>query len=142
MGEVLTLVEPPATEPDVDWAGVPDDRIPVRKLPSGRAEQRKAKAPRPSFVKGPLFQDWIIAAATCGSDRALALLLVTKAKADTLREDWVKPPRTATRALFPNRMARFRAIAALERAGLIEVQRRKGRPPLVRLLPWKGRADG
>jgi hypothetical protein len=129
-------------EPDVDWADVPDDWIPVRKLPSGRAERRKAKASRPGFVKGPLFQDWIIAAATCGSDRALALLLVTKAKADTLREDWIKLPRAAMRVLLPNRMGRSRALAALERAGLIEVRKRKGRPSLVRLVPWKGRADG
>jgi hypothetical protein len=36
---------------------------------------------------------------------------------------------------FTNRAAHSRAVAELERLGFIEVQRRKGHAPLVRLVP-------
>jgi DNA-binding transcriptional ArsR family regulator len=84
---------------------------------------------------------WIGAAVRCGDARALPVLLALKAKADAGREAWVKPPATSLQDLGVGRMARSRAIAALERAGLVEVRRRRGRPPLVRLVPWReGRA--
>ena len=38
---------------------------------------------------------------------------------------------------FTNRAAHSRAVAELERLGFIEVQRRKGYAPLVRLVPGR-----
>jgi DNA-binding transcriptional ArsR family regulator len=67
------------------------------------------------------------------------MLLALKYKTDTLRQPWVKPPAAVLRLLGVDKDARSRAIAALERAGLVQVQRRKGRPPLVRLVPWAPR---
>jgi DNA-binding transcriptional ArsR family regulator len=85
---------------------------------------------------------WVGAAVRCGDAKALAVLLALKAKADAGREAWTKPPAAALEDLGVGRMARSRAIAALERAGLVEVRRRRGRPPLVRLVPWQDGEDG
>jgi hypothetical protein len=88
-------------------------------------------------VKGPLPIGWIAAALRSGDSRALPVLLALKYEADASRENWIKPPAMVLQDLGIDRMARSRAIVALERAGLIEVQRRPGRPPLVRLASWK-----
>jgi DNA-binding transcriptional ArsR family regulator len=122
----------------IDWAAVPDSMIPVRVVSSPRGERRRPTRDRPGFVKGPLPLEWIVAATRCASGKGLPMLLALKAKADASREDWVKPPAAVLNSLGFDRAARSRTISALEKAGLIEVQRRKGRPPLVRLLPWHG----
>ena len=43
---------------------------------------------------------------------------------------------------FTNRAAHSRAVAELERLGLIEVRRRKGYAPLVRLVPQRAGEGG
>ena len=121
----------------IDWTTVPDRLIPTRMVPREPAMASPATRHRSKFVKGPLPMGWIGAAIRCGDSRALPALLALKAKADATRETWVKPPAAILQALGIERMARSRAIAALERAGLIRVQRRRGRPPLVSLVPWK-----
>ncbi len=122
---------------ETEWAKVPDHLLPTRVVSSGSAETRRRSRQRSTFVKGPLPMGWIGAAVRCGDARALPVLLALKAKADAGRETWVKPPATALQDLGIGRMARSRAITALEHAGLVEVSRRCGRPPLVRLLPWR-----
>jgi DNA-binding transcriptional ArsR family regulator len=122
---------------DIDWARMPDHLVPLRLVASNGSRKSHARRKRSRFVKGPLPLAWIGAAVRCGDPRALPVLLALKAKADAGRETWIKPPATMLQALGVERMARSRAVAALERAGLIEVQRRRGRPPLVRLVPWK-----
>ncbi len=121
----------------VDWAKVPDGLVPSLVVPSERAGGRQTSRARSRFVKGPLPMGWIRAATRCGDAKALPVLLALKAKADAGRETWVKPPAMALQDLGIGRMARSRAIAALERAGLVEVRRRRGRPPLVRLVRWR-----
>jgi DNA-binding transcriptional ArsR family regulator len=121
----------------IDWATVPDHLIPTRIVPREPAMASPATRHRSKFVKGPLPMGWIGAAVRCGDSRALPALLALKAKVDATREPWVKPPTTILQALGIERMARSRAISALERAGLIRVRRRRGRPPLVSLVPWK-----
>ena len=63
-------------------------------------------------------------------------------KADASREPLVKPPFRVLTGWGFSADDRSRAIRALEQARLVEVHRRKGRPPLVRLLPWRGGAGG
>ncbi len=121
----------------IDWATVPDRLIPTRMVMRERAMAPQAARYRSKFVKGPLPMGWIGAAIRCGDSKALPVLLALKAKADATRQTWVKPPAAILQDLGIDRMARSRAIAALERAGLIEVRRRRGRPPLVSLMPWK-----
>ena len=126
-----------------DWSGVPDALVPVRKLdlsgPEGRARAARREA---QFIKGPLPLGWVATAAKAGHPLALPVLLALKYKADTVRQAWVKPPAAVLRLLGIDKDARSRAIAALERAGLVEVRRRRGRPPLVRLVPWAPRPSG
>src|SRR3954454_3780631 len=126
-----------------DWSDVPDALIPVRPLgssgPEGRARATRREA---QFIKGPLPLGWIATAAKAGHPQALPVLLALKYKTDTLRQPWVKPPAAVLRLLGVDKDARSRAISALERAGWVEVQRRRGRPPLVRLVPWAPRPDG
>jgi hypothetical protein len=131
-----------------DWSGVPDALIPVGKLhpprPGGGAGADKRGA---RFIKGPLPLGWVAAAARAGHPLALPVLLALKHKADTVRQPWVKPPAAVLRLLGVDKDGRSRAVAALERAGLVEVRRRRGRPPLVRLVPWaprpgRGGAEG
>src|SRR4051794_25871549 len=123
-----------------DWSDVPDALIPVRPLGSSGPEGRARAARREAqFIKGPLPLGWIATAAKAGPTLAL---LALKYKTDTLRQPWVKPPAAVLRLLGVDKDARSRAIAALERAGLVQVQRRRGRPPLVRLVPWAPRPSG
>jgi hypothetical protein len=52
------------------------------------------------------------------------------------RRDWVRVRTHLRQSLgFTNRAARSRAVAELERLGFVEVRRRKGYAPLVRLVP-------
>src|SRR4051794_33529350 len=126
-----------------DWSRVPDALIPVRPLgssgPEGRARAAKREA---QFIKGPLPLGWIAAATKARHPLALPVLLALKYKADTLRQPWVKPPAAVLRLLGVDKDARSRASSALGRAGLVQVQRRRGRPPLVRLVPWAPRPSG
>jgi hypothetical protein len=56
--------------------------------------------------------------------------------------DWVRVRTHLRESLgFDNRAAHSRAVTELERAGLIEVRRRKGYAPLVRLVPRRA-GDG
>src|SRR3954452_18085066 len=142
MGEIASPAEPFGPGEAVDWTTVPDRLLPARVLPSERAGRRRAGRERSTFVKGPLPLGWIGAAVRCGDTKALPVLLALKAKADAGRETWTKPPAATLQDLGIGRMARSRAIAALERAGLVEVRRRPGRPSLVRLLPWRGGGNG
>src|SRR3954451_6743016 len=123
-----------------DWSGVPDALIPVRPLGSSGPEGRARAARREAqFIKGPLPLGWVAKAARAEHPHALPVLLALKYKTDTLRQPWVKPPAAVLRLFGVDRAARSGAIAALERAGLVQVQRRRGRPPLVRLVPWAPR---
>jgi DNA-binding transcriptional ArsR family regulator len=128
---------------DIDRAAVPDRLIPARVVPGERTttDRQRTSRERSRFVKGPLPIGWIASALRSGGTKALPVLLALKHEADATRESWVKPPAAVLLDLGIDRMARSRAIAALERAGLIEVRRRRGRPPLVRLVPW-GDSDG
>src|SRR3954451_24687560 len=126
-----------------DWSGIPDALIPVRPLGSSGPEGGPGPARREAqFIKGPLPLGWVAKAARAGHPQAVPVLLALKYKADTLRQPWVKPPAAVLRLFGVDRAARSGAIAALERAGLVQVQRRRGRPPLVRLVPWAPRPSG
>jgi DNA-binding transcriptional ArsR family regulator len=127
-----------------DWSGVPDALIPAHKVDtSGPGERVRAARREARFIKGPLPLGWVALATKAGHPLAQPVLLALKHKADTLRQPWVKPPAAVLRLFGVDKDSRSRAIAALERAGLVEVRRRQGRPPLVRLRPWRaGEVEG
>ena len=123
-----------------DWSDVPDALIPIRPLGSSGPEGgARAVRPEAQFIKGPLPLGWVAKAAKAGHPLALPVLLALNYKTDTLRQPWVKPPAVVLRLLGVDKDARSRAIAAFEQVGLVQVQRRRGRPPLVRLVPWAPR---
>ena len=75
------------------------------------------------------------------SGRAVGLWLAIRMQARLEGEEWVRVRTHLRESLgFTNRAAHSRAVTELERAGLIEVRRRKGYAPLVRLVPR--RIDG
>ena len=123
--------------------GAPGDAtIPARKVETGIPDGRRA-AREHAFIRGPIPLRVIEAlrkADKGGSAWAVAFAL--RYKADVTRQAWVKPPATLLERWGVDKDARARALAALERAGRIEVRRRRGRPPLVRVPPWEGWAGG
>ena len=65
----------------------------------------------------------------------MGLWLAIRMQAKLEGSEWVRVRTHLRESLgFTNRAAHSRAVAELERAGLIEVQRRKGYAPLVRLV--------
>ena len=69
------------------------------------------------------------------SGRSVGLWLAIRMQAKLEGTDWVRVRTHLRESLgFTNRAAHSRAVAELERAGLIEVQRRTGYAPLVRLV--------
>jgi hypothetical protein len=70
------------------------------------------------------------------SGRAVGLWAAIRMQAKLEGTDWVRVRTHLRESLgFDNRAAHSRAVTELERAGLIEVRRRKGYAPLVRLVP-------
>jgi hypothetical protein len=83
----------------------------------------------------------VVAAGVSG--RSVGLWLAIRMQAKLERREWVRVRTHLRRSLgFTNRAAHSRAVAALERLGFIEVRRRKGYAPLVRLVPWKDEESG
>ena len=122
------------------WGDVPDRLIPVTKLaamPSAVSTLRQS-----GFVKGPLGVGWLDGIATCGHAKAIWTCLALKIQADRRREDWVTPPYDILKGWKVSRVDLSRAISALEEAALLQVKRRKGRPPLVQLVFIPGPKHG
>ena len=81
------------------------------------------------------------------SGRSVGLWLAIRMQARLERREWVRGRTHLRQSLgFTNRAAHSRAVAELERLGFIEVQRRRGYAPLVRLVPQRkaqgSEADG
>jgi hypothetical protein len=75
----------------------------------------------------------VVAAGVAG--RSVGLWLAIRMQARLERREWVRVRTHLRQGLgFTNRAAHSRAVAELERLGFIEVQRRKGYAPLVRLV--------
>ena len=117
------------------WSDVPDGLLPVRKLSGERLKSSPL-----AFVKGPLSLGWLSAIAATGIPSAIWVALALKVQADRRREDWVSPPYGILDEFGVTRPSLSRAVKALEEAGIQDVQRRKGRPPLIRLSKREGSA--
>jgi hypothetical protein len=122
---------------DRSWEGVPDWQIPVIRIDPVRNERRSGL-----FIKGPIPVAQIAAAIASGHAKAPLMLLAVKFRSDTEQAGWVKLPATLLSDWRFSATDRSRSVASLERAGLLEVQRRKGRPPLVRMCKWQDGSNG
>src|SRR4051812_10269376 len=104
------------------WDGVPDWQIPATKIGPVRNARRDDL-----FIKGPIPVAQIAAAVASGHAKAALMLLAVKFRSDTEQAGWVKLPATLLSDWQFSANERSRSLSALERAGLIEVQRRRGR---------------
>src|SRR5215210_4221310 len=79
------------------WDEVPDDLIPSES--AGLMEGANRPRSRCSFVKGPVYVDWIAAVSRCGPPKTLRVALALKAHADMRKSPWMSPPYAILRTL-------------------------------------------
>jgi hypothetical protein len=97
------------------------------------ALRRATARRRGRFLKGPIPM-WRIAEASRMPGRALALLLAIHHQSDLTGRSTVTLPRGLLGDLGIGKDAKARALLDLERAGLVTVQRSKGRSARITLL--------
>ena len=109
------------------------------KLPPGAVGNAKPSKRPPrhrkgeQFLWGPIPWLWVSAAAKLPG-RALHVSLVLWRLAGIKKDCNVRWEPSAGKYLGVNRWAAHRGLAALERAGLVAVERRRGRSPIVTIL--------
>jgi hypothetical protein len=126
-------------------------RLRLEDVPAAKGETgtgRKRKAARDHlFIPSTAWPEFAALVAVGMSGRAVGLWMAIRMQARLEGEEWVRVRTHLRESLgFNNRAAHSRAVTELERAGLIEVRRRKGYAPLVRLVPRRtsegGQTDG
>jgi hypothetical protein len=139
MASVLRLCRP--DDPyDPERLRVRDEDLPSVKIETEVGRRRK-RARQGLFLPATPLPEIQAAASRLSTARALALWLTIRAQARMEGKEWVRVRAHLLEAIgLGTTWARSRAYAELERAGLIQVRRRKGYAPLVRLVPQ--RTDG
>jgi len=125
------------------------DAFDPKKLAYRREVKRppKAKPPRPGpgekFLKGPIPWSWLSKGASL-KGQALHVGIALWLLAGIKRSQSVALSNSVLRDLGVSRYSGYRALHALEGAGLISVDRHTGRNPLVTILNgWESnRAEG
>src|SRR4051812_9864446 len=118
----------------------PDDILPT-KVETSAARKRRAARDR-LFIPSTAWPELAAVVAAGMSGRAVGLWFAIRMQARLESHEWVWVRTHLRESLgFTNRAAHSRAVTELERAGQIEVQRRNGYAPLVRLVPRRA-GDG
>lgn len=99
-------------------------------IPTGREKQPPRHKPGEKFLKGPIPWPWLEVASVLPG-KALAIGLAVWREAGCRNERSV--PLNLSNQCIPRRTAQ-RALQCLESSGLVSVEHRDGRPPLVTLL--------
>jgi hypothetical protein len=102
---------------------------------------KKSKEP---FVLGPIPMGWVEACAAstpCALVIALKVLSLTGARVARPSNEFVAITEVFGKCLGISRFQRYRAIAAMEVAKLVVVERAPKRAPRIRLIAWKGDAS-
>jgi len=116
---------------DIVPASVPDDAIPTERVETQTASRQKARRVG-RFLKGPIPLPWIRQNVR---DPAARLLLVLVAHSDMRQSAELRVTADILRdAGIQDRKTGYRALRSLEAAGVIEVRRRQGCRPCVRLI--------
>lgn len=112
-----------------------------------RASQKLARSPRlprpkagEKFLKGPIPLNWISTAARLPG-RSLHVAIAIWFTASLAKSATVSLSNLAGLPFGLDRNAKYRALAWLEEAGLIAVERNLGRSPVVALLEFESAAD-
>ncbi len=126
---------------DPDLLRLRPDEAPAARAETGAARKRQAARDR-LFVPSTAWPEFAAVVAAGMSGRAVGLWVAIRMQARLEGEEWVRVRTHLRESLgFGNRAAHSRAVTELERAGLIEVRRRKSYAPLVRLVPRRA-GDG
>jgi hypothetical protein len=92
-----------------------------------------ARKRRKEFLRGPIPLGWLHKAAQLRG-KALAVGIALWFKAGVTKQFVVKASNTLWSKLGINRKSAYRALTALEHAGLVSVERHAGRAPVVKIL--------
>ncbi len=119
-----------------------DEDLPAVKVET-EVGGRRTRARKGLFLPATPLPEIQAAASRLSTARALGLWLTIRAQARMEGKEWVRVRTHLLEAVgLGTTWARSRAYAELERAGLIELQRRKGYAPLVRLASQQAATGG
>ena len=141
MAPVLRLCRP--DDPyDPERLRLRDEDLPAAKVET-EAGRRRTRARKGLFLPATPLPEIQAATSKLSTARALGLWLTIRAQARMEGKEWVRVRTHLLEGIgLGTTWARSRAYAELERAGLIEVQRRQGYAPLVRLVPQRTNDEG
>lgn len=117
------------------------ERLSARPQQRGPAPQPPRHQPGERFLKGPIPWRWLAEAMRLPG-RALHVATVLWFRAGLTRSATVSLSLSKLQDVGVARTTASRALAALERAGLVEVVRAPGRRPQVTILPYDRVAEG
>ncbi len=141
MASVVRLCRPDDRY-DPDLLRLRDEDVPAAKAET-EVGRRRGRARKGLFLPATPLPEIQAAASRLSTARALGLWLTIRAQARMEGREWVRVRTHLLEAAgLGTTWARSRAYAELERAGLVEVRRRKGYAPLVRLVPWRAAEGG
>lgn len=101
---------------------------------SRKRREKKRTRQRVEFIKGPIRVEWLCRTARLpGKAIATALALLFKASVAGTTKDLPLTPELLER-FGVKRRSSYRAVAALEEAGLVKVKRHRGRCPRVTIV--------
>ena len=128
--------------PSPSMARPPKDHIPEKLSDASlRLRQESAQRRQGQFIRGPIPAWWVMrAAALPGKVLAVGMAIWFKRGLTGTPENIAVTEKLAVR-YGVKRKARYRALKMLEGAGLIEVDRQKGRSPRVTLLADKPKTE-
>ena len=115
-----------------DPFGLPEQSLPnlaPRTSPPGTPNGRR----KGRFLKGPVPLDWLEAAAGCGG-KAVAVAVLLWYRRGVTRSPEVNVGRSLRNLFAISPQSFRRAVASLECAGLVTVERSVGRSPRITLL--------
>ena len=141
MTSTIRLCLPDDDRYDPELLRLGDEDVPAVKAETG-VEQRRNRARRGLFLPATSLPEIQAAVSRLSTARALGLWLTIRAQMRMEGREWVRVHTHLLEGIgLGTTWARSRAYAELERAGLIEVRRRKGYAPLVRLVPQRTGAE-
>jgi hypothetical protein len=117
------------------------DRLRMPPVPLKTRWNAKRQGPRSSasrikgeFLKGPIPLKWLSGAAELGGKAPLAVALALCFESGRKRSQVVTLTSAVLRRFSVNRKAKYRGLEALKEAGLIRVERRPKKNPIVTIL--------
>jgi hypothetical protein len=135
MASVIRLCRPDDDRYDPDLLRLRDEDVSDAKVET-EAGRRRMRARKGLFLPATALAEIQAAVSRLSTARALGLWLTIRAQTKMEGSEWVRVRTHLLEAIgLATTWARSRAYAELERAGLIDVRRRKGYAPLVQLVP-------